>query len=582
MRKLWVLLPIIVFILGLPLLQNSSMPLGHDLYAHLTYTKLFEKSLNEGQFPVRWVEWIRPGFAHPLFNYYQVGFYYLVFLIDQVLSSFILSIKFAIFLLWGTGTIFTFLFAKKYGLMPAVLAALVYTLSPYLILDIFVRNAFPEFMAISLMPAVFWAADKVIDKAKIIYSLLLSLFLGIALFSHLPTVIIFLPIFLGYCLFILFLNQNTSQLAAGMNGSQKNLPEGILRSLLRSSSFHQKDLPKRLLLLLAGIFPAFGFSAFYLIPAIFEQKLIQIDKIATSAFDFHRYFIDIRRGFLNDEKIIQDLLDYNFQLRFVWVTTIAMSIGGLLVLLKKKIRKTETLFWVGTIVYTLFFVHQSSALFWERISFLRFIQFPWRFFMLTPFAFAMLFAVFLEKIHIKYQLISLFVVIVSGLAVVFLYLAPVKYIDSGYFNLPYNLWIVNPDTEKVAYIEPAYFPKGVKTHTKNHFKFWNVEDSAEVIEKKITSTNLIFDINLQNSAEFTVSIPYFPGWSAYINGQEASISKVTEFGFINIQIPKGFSQVQLKFENTQLRTFANAISLISFLVTLFILAGVIIKKKLLI
>src|SRR3989344_6301021 len=121
--------------------------------------------------------------------------------------------------------------------MPAVLAALVYTLSPYLILDIFVRNAFPEFMAISLMPAVFWAADKVIDKAKIIYSLLLSLFLGIALFSHLPTVIIFLPIFLGYCLFILFLNQNTSQLAAGMNGSQKNLPEGILRSLLRSSSF---------------------------------------------------------------------------------------------------------------------------------------------------------------------------------------------------------------------------------------------------------------------------------------------------------------------------------------------------------
>ncbi|MBI2596200.1 hypothetical protein HYW46_05715 [Candidatus Daviesbacteria bacterium] len=35
----------------------------------------------------------------------------------------------------------------------------------------------------------------------------------------------------------LFLNQNTAQLAAGMNGSQKNFPEGILRSLLRSSSF---------------------------------------------------------------------------------------------------------------------------------------------------------------------------------------------------------------------------------------------------------------------------------------------------------------------------------------------------------
>ena len=55
----------------------------------------------------------------------------------------------------------------------------------------------------------------------------------------------------------LFLNQNTSQQALGMNGSQKNLPEGILRSKLRSSSLSAASSPEAkkvgVGLLLAGV-----------------------------------------------------------------------------------------------------------------------------------------------------------------------------------------------------------------------------------------------------------------------------------------------------------------------------------------
>src|SRR5262245_7677098 len=66
--------------LAVPLL-HSGFPLGHDLQAHLTYTYLFDRALQSGQFPVRWTQGIRAGDGQLLFNFYQPGFYYVVQLV---------------------------------------------------------------------------------------------------------------------------------------------------------------------------------------------------------------------------------------------------------------------------------------------------------------------------------------------------------------------------------------------------------------------------------------------------------------------------------------------------------------------
>src|SRR3989337_1473650 len=73
-----ILLIVTVSILSLVFtILKPGLPSGHDITAHRTYTQLFIDSLKEGQFPVRWTAWIKPGFDLPLFNFYQVGFYYL-------------------------------------------------------------------------------------------------------------------------------------------------------------------------------------------------------------------------------------------------------------------------------------------------------------------------------------------------------------------------------------------------------------------------------------------------------------------------------------------------------------------------
>src|SRR5262245_6651915 len=48
-----------------PPLLHSGFAAGHDAPAHITYTYLFDRALSQGQFPVRWVEWVAPGNSQP-------------------------------------------------------------------------------------------------------------------------------------------------------------------------------------------------------------------------------------------------------------------------------------------------------------------------------------------------------------------------------------------------------------------------------------------------------------------------------------------------------------------------------------
>ena len=71
---------------------------GHDAGAHLPYLRIFTDALYQGQFPVRWTEWIFRGQNQPLFNFYQPLLYYLAqiphLLGNNILNSLYLTVLF--------------------------------------------------------------------------------------------------------------------------------------------------------------------------------------------------------------------------------------------------------------------------------------------------------------------------------------------------------------------------------------------------------------------------------------------------------------------------------------------------------
>lgn len=111
---------------------QPGMPSGHDIISHVYRSKIFIDALKEGQFPVRWIDSAMSNFSGPLFNFYQVGFYYLVSLVDLATSSLYFSIKAIITFSWLLGALFMFLYAKRFGNLPGALAALVFAFTPYI------------------------------------------------------------------------------------------------------------------------------------------------------------------------------------------------------------------------------------------------------------------------------------------------------------------------------------------------------------------------------------------------------------------------------------------------------------------
>jgi hypothetical protein len=89
---------IALFPIALPFMQPG-YPSGHDVGAHVTYSYRFDQAWQQGQIPVRWVEGTRPGDNQPLFNFYQVGFYYLVELVHLVVPRLSSAVKATVVLL---------------------------------------------------------------------------------------------------------------------------------------------------------------------------------------------------------------------------------------------------------------------------------------------------------------------------------------------------------------------------------------------------------------------------------------------------------------------------------------------------
>lgn len=525
---------ITVSALGLTILKPG-LPSGHDINAHALYTKLFHQALSEGQFPVRWSEWVQNGFSLPLFNFYQVGFYYLANLINLALSSLTEALKLTVLLLWWLGGIFAFLLFKRFGLLPGAAAALTFVFTPYLISDIFVRAAYPELTAISFSAGLLWALDRLLTKAKVIYALPLSLFIAIVLFSHLPTFLILTPVFLGYSL-LLLLNHEVKGKGAVFTA--------------------------------ASLFLGIGMAAFYIFPAIFELDLVKRDLLTSGYYNFRSHFVYPEQifstfwGYGISQDGNQDGM--SFQLGFVHLIIIAAALITITLgkILSQNFPIALLLFWLLVILYGLFFIHDISVSFWENIQTVRFIQYPWRFLMVVPFSSAALAAVLIAQLKKSWHQSAAVLVLILGVVIFYKdFLKPATFLPDSYFK----------DSFKKAYLEEGYLPKGVAELPSGQISNWAIltdqkpDDPGQIKILEKTITGHYFALTSQNETPIILRINshYFPGWKAYLDNIEASINSNNSLGFMDINVPSGIHKIELKFTNTPIRSVSNTITALS-------------------
>lgn len=544
-----------VLALAGPLLRPG-FPGGHDGTPHVTYTYLFDQALQQHQFPVRWVELLRDGHSQPLFNFYQPGFYYLVQLTHLVVPSLALSFKLTIVLLWWFGSLFIFLLLCRRGLLAAALAALVFAFSPYLLLDVFVRAAYPELAAIALAPVVLWSIDRFLRTRDARDALVVSFCLALMLLCHLPSVLILTPVFAGYAWCVPRSGRHWLSGAAGL----------ALAALL-----------------------ACGMAAFYVMPALTEIDFIAMSRLTQGDFDYRRHFVYpiqwIRFAWGYGASIPGPDDTMSLQIGLVqWAMLLgagaalaAATLAGARLAGTRLARATwarearripaETRrqlgLWLGLIALAMFLMTGASRMVWEALPPLAYVQYPWRFHMVITLGAAALAGLLLSLVRGQTaQAVILILAVGLHWQLYRDHLAPSAYLSEQDYPIDKTHWADASTGRTDAFIESGYTPVEATRLPSVPVGRWTIASGQDgaVEEQVIEYDRLRLSAASPAGMRLTFNSHWFPGWKAWIDGRETPITIVPELGYLQVEVPAGSHIVEARFTDTPVRTYANRLS----------------------
>lgn len=447
----------------------------------------FNKCIQTLEIPCRWAPDAGLGYGEPLFNFYsQLPYVFgeLFHLIGfQVVDS--LKIVFALSFVLSGLSMFVLankIWKDKYA---ALISSVIYVYAPYRAVDVWVRGALPEAISFIFFPLIIYFLDEAITEKGIKNKLLLGLILGLTVLNHNLSLIMFAPFLVIWTLFRVVANKKF----------------------------------KSLFLLLVPILIAITLSAFYILPVIFESKYIDLESTTRGYFDFRAHFVTIPQllisrfwGYGGSTWGSEDGLSLSIG-QIQWM--LPVFVFGYLVVKKKIKENKEFIFLLALGWLYLFMTHNKSAFIWEQFSFMKYIQFPWRFLSISLFSFSLASGVVAKLFgRGKLLIISLLIVVTVGL-------------NFSFFKE--DIWYNYADSDLTS------------------GELWTLQRTASIGDFWPLFGHKIPD--KPASGEF---INYFPGWK--IKEGDKYIDAIPDD---NGLIPYKDS----KFTNTPIRTIGNLISL---------------------
>lgn len=534
---------ILVLILSLvtirPFFAPGFFPMHDDTQP--TRIWLMAKALQEGQFPVRWVDGLGYGYGYPFFNFYAPLPYYIgsvavIFGLDPIVAT---KLTFALGILLAGISMYV-LASRWWGRLGAILAAIFYIYLPYHAVQVYVRGALGEVWAYAFLPLIFLAVGEASNRRGLKLVLMSAVgFAAVVLSHNIYGLIAFW--FLGIWLFIIGLKVATSVIDV---------------SLIK--------VP----IIVIGL--GLGLSAFFWLPAVTEAGLTKVDSLLAGTNDFQMHFVYIDQlwdspwGFAGSAPGRSDGM--SFKLGKLHVLGAILGMVSLLVITKsrtgKKLRIAIDAL-MGTLV-TIFMMLPLSQKVWEVLPYANFIQYPWRFL-----AWAGLFLSFLGGAGISIMTTIRNRVGRYVFAAVFIFailIVNAKYFQPQYLNLKTVKDYVSVEkmTWQISKVSDEYLPREFPIPQKPNDvarEDYVAADGIIVETREVKSHLVKLTISASQKAEIMFQRAYFPGWRTFIDTTEV-IPRITN-GIIHISMPTGRHIITAYFGDTVIRRFSNLVSLIA-------------------
>lgn len=517
------------------LLRPGYFPMHDDQQA----IRLFEmdKCIKDGQIPCVWTPDLGYGYGYPQFNYYGPLPYYTMEVfhlgglgyLDSVKAAFVLSVVLSALGMYLLGS-------ALWGKWGGFLSALLFAFAPYRAVDMYVRGAVGEFWAMSFLPFIFWSILEIFrkDKKAILW---LALSLAALITSHNITTLIFSPILVLWIIFLAYHNWDSPAI----------IWEKIKNSLL-------------------GIFWGFSLSAFFVLPAFFEKKFAHIETLLAGYFNYLAHFVSIKQllfssywGYGSSQPGPYDEISLSVGL-IIWTLPILLLI--LAVILKKKEMKT-ILFFVLIGWLALFFTHQRSAFIWKIVPLLAYVQFPWRFLIISVFSFSVAagaLPIFLGS-SIKKIIFPLLGIVILTILFYSAFFRPVEWLtinDSGKFSG--DSWTRQITSSIFDYL-PIYASHPPSSPAGNKPEVISGKTEISLLGKGTDWQKWKVRV-ISPSAEIRLAIFDFPVWKVWQDGKEIAINHDNDLGLITFSLTSGEHEVYAKLTQTPVRILGNILTVI--------------------
>ena len=519
---------LVIFLLSFfvtwPLFKSGYFSHQDDL--HIIRIVEMRKCFSDLQIPCRWVPDMGWGNGMPLFNFYGVTTYYVGGILS-FLVGYILSAKILFFVALTVGSFGMYLFVKDlWDKNAGLVSAVLYMFAPYKALDVYVRGALAEAIALTIIPFVFYFLQK---KNYKFFVLTLFLFL----ITHNIMTIIFLPVVLIWTFYCLYQEKF------------ENLKVVVMSFAI-----------------------AFGMSAFFILPAFLEKNLVQTESLTRFELDYRANFVSVKKLFLDrvwgyGTSIPGPEGGMNFSIGWShWWLVLYVLCYMVYGIFTKKNNKylLLTAFCVLLFLFSVLMTHNKSSFIWERINILTFFQFPWRFLSLSIFTASILGGFVIFTVNKSKQIyLGLFIIILTVI-LNWSYFKPREFYEvSSNQKTSGDLWEAQ---RRGAILD--YLPKtALEPREAAQIAPLVISGKTTISDFENKSNRWKFIVKVLENSEIEIPVYYFPNWEVKVNGEKYPFSYDNILGRISINLNQGEYKVVGNFRNTPIRNVANLISFLS-------------------
>jgi len=536
---------IIITALAITSLLNNQYFAIHD-DQHIARLYLLDQAIRQGVLYPRWVGGLGFNFGYPLFNFYPPLIYYVAEFFHLIGFNLLWSFKLMII----TGSFFSsigmYLLGKRFfDKKTGILSATLFTFFFYRAITIYIRGAWAEFFAMSILPFVFLGLDNIYRNNGFKRSLLFSISLGLLILAH-PLIAFPTFFFIGpFFIFYFFCSEN--------------------RWLFLKN-------------FLIGVFLGLSLSAFFWLPSIIEKQYTLVDAILThelASYQIH-FIYPIQLWFSEwgyGGSIAGPADGISFQLGKIHIFLAIFSlVASLFYFFINRERKSLKIYFFlfFLLLFSLFMSVTYSQSIWDRIKYLWYLQFPWRFLTFTGIFISLIAAAgtyYLGKLikadsGSKKVLFNLFIIII-------IFITVIKYITYSKPHDPRSydekkLTSFEEISWRVSKTSFEFSPKGIKTKktelgtttiglekqdlTKDSFHI--LSDNKENVRVKKLTDNFSkkeFEVESKSPVIFKLNTFNFPGWQASLDGQEIKISDDNSYKLITVSVPEGDHKLFFSF-----------------------------------